>query len=184
MIIIATCEECKKNIHFDYDRCEACSSKNLLRREKGKYYFQGQAFTKNKWYQKMANYLRIEKDEVILRRTPDEIRIEYIKAFVLKNIKKTTFLVLILPCILLLGLSLTLLWGGQFYQENANFVNSNQFIFIIFLAGMFFILGNGLLVKIIIMQEKVIMLGNDKKTKLTHLSKKQYQGIIDVFKKE
>lgn len=184
MIIIVTCEECKKTIHFDLNRCETCSSKNLLKMQKRKYYFQGQAFSKNSWYRKMGNYLNFEKDCVTLRRTPDEIRIEYIKAFVLKNIKKTTFSMLILPCALFLALSLVLLWGVQFFRENANFLNYTQQVFTVFLGVLFFILGSMLLVKIIIFQGKVIMLGSNKRIKMKHISKKQYQGIIDVFKKE
>jgi hypothetical protein len=184
VIIIIRCEECKKEIHFDTEKCDNCSSKNLLKYEKGKYYFQGQAFSKNNWYRKMGNYLNLDNDMVSLRRTPDEIRLGYIKAFILKNIKKATFLRLILPCAVILALSLMLLWGGHYFRENGNFLNTSQFVFVVFLGGLLFILGSILLVKIIIFQEKVIMLGNEKRAKVRYISKKQYQGIIDAFQKE
>lgn len=184
MIIIIKCEECNKEIHFDNDKCDRCSSKNLLKYEKGKYYFQGQVFSRNNWYRKMGNYLNFDNDTVSLRRTPDEIRIGYVKAFILKNIKKATFLRLILPCAVILALSLVLLWAGHYLEENSNLLNVNQFIFMLFLGGMFFLIGSILLVKIIIFQEKVIMLGTNKRTKVRHISKSQYQGIIDVFQKE
>ena len=132
----------------------------------------------------MGNYLNFDKDKVILRRTPDEIRISYVKAFILKNIKKTTFLRLILPCAAFLALSLVLLWGGHFFEENANLLSYPQMVFIMFLGALFFLFGSIFLVKIIVLQEKVIMLGNDKRIKIKYISKKQYQGIIDVFKKE
>lgn len=178
------CNECKKEIKLDSEICETCKSKNLLKTVHGKYYFQGQAFSKNKWYRKMGNYLQIGKDEVTLRRMPDEIRIEYIRTFVFKNIKKATFLMLILPCVLFLVLSLILLLGGRIYQNSANLLNENQLFFLKFLGVMFFIFGSLLLVKLIVLQHKVIMIGNDKRIRMTHITKKQYQGIINVFKKE
>lgn len=183
-MITLICEECKKKIHFDYDRCEECASKNLLKVYKGKYYFQGQVFSKNKWYRKMGNYLYFEKDRVSLRRFPDEIRIKYIKTFVLKNIKKSTFLMLILPCILFFVLSLTLLWGVHIIEINAKFLNYNQIVFVRFLGALFFVFGSSLLVKLIIFQDKVIMLGTDKRIRMKHINKNQYIGVIDVFKKE
>ncbi len=184
MIIIITCKECKKLIHFDQNRCDSCLSKNLLKVRKRKYYFQGQAFSKKSWYQKMGNYLNFEKDTVTLRRTPDEIRIEYIRAFVLKNVKRTTFSMLILPCSLFLALSLILLWGGRIFQANVNFLNEAQTLFANFLGWFFFLMGSILLIKIIVFQDKVIVLGTGKRTKYKHISKKQYQGILNVFKKE
>ena len=183
MIIITTCEKCKKEIHFDYNKCSNCIRKNILKYQNGKYSFQGQTFTKNSWYRKIGNYLSFDNSMVVLRRIPDEIRISYIKAFVLKNIKKATFLRLILPCAAFLALSLVLLWGGRFFQDNANLLNYNQMVFLTFLGGLFFILGSVLLVKIIIFQEKVIMQGNDKRTKVKHITKKQYHDVIDLFKK-
>lgn len=156
---------------------------NLLKKEKGKYHFQGQAFTKKNWYRKMGNYLYIGKDEVYLRRTPDEIRLEYIKLFILRNIRKATFLMLILPSLLFLGLALLILIGSQLSKNNLKFLDENQIIFIRFLGILFFIMGSGLLVKVMILQDKVIMLGNEKRGKTKYISKKQYQGVLDVFKK-
>ena len=95
----------QKNIAVRDNKCEECLSKNLLKIRQGKYYFQGQAFKKNSWYRKMANYLSFEDKGVRLRRTPDEIRIEYIRTFVLKTLKND-ILMLILPCILFLLVSL------------------------------------------------------------------------------
>jgi len=177
------CEECKKNIAVRDNKCEECLSKNLLKIRQGKYYFQGQAFKKNSWYRKMANYLSFEDKGVRLRRTPDEIRIEYIRTFVLKNIKKTTFLMLILPCILFLLVSFILLLGTHFYQFDANYLNLNQIIFLRFLGLMFLLLGALLLIKIIIFQDKVIMLGTDKRVKMKHITKEQYYQVLEVFKK-
>lgn len=178
------CEECKKRSDFSLKMCDACASKNLLKIRKGKYYFQGQVFKKDSWYRKMANYLSFEDNNVRLRRTPDEIRIEYIKTFVQKNIKKTTFLMLILPCNVLLLTSLVILLGTHFYQVEANYLNVIQINYLKFVGFLFFVLGLVLLVKIIIFQNKVIMLGTDKRIRIKHLSKNQYYQVLEVFKKE
>lgn len=178
------CEECKRLSDFSPKMCDACASKNILKIRKGKYYFQGQVFKRDSWYRKMANYLSFDNDSVKLRRMPDEIRIEYIKTFVQINIKKTTFLMLILPCAVLLLTSLVILLGSHLYQIEANYLNANQIDFLRFVGFLFFALGLVLLVKIIIFQNKVIMLGTDKRIRMKHLSKKQYYQILDVFKKE
>lgn len=157
---------------------------NMLKKEKNKYVFQGVKFSKNSWYRKMANYLRIEKNEISLRRTPDEIRINYLKSFVQKNIKKATFFRLILPCVVFLVLSLVILWGGPKIQASRNLLNEPQMLFVRFLGGVFFLFGTVLLIKIIVFQEKVLMQGTDKRIKYQFLTKKQYQGVLDVFKKE
>ncbi len=90
---------------------------------------------------------------------------------------------LILPCILFLLLSLILLLGTHFYQFDANYLNLNQIIFLRFLGLMFLLLGALLLIKIIIFQDKVIMLGTDKRVKMKHITKEQYYQVLEVFKK-
>lgn len=178
------CSECLKDPNFHNSKCDQCQSKNVLRKINNKYYFQGQVYSKSKWYRKMANYLSFANNDVNMRRYPDEIRIDYIKTFVLKNIKKMTFLMLVLPCILLLLLSCVILWLTQFYKNRGIFEYEHVVLFAKFISISFSVLGSILLFKIIFYQEKIIMIGSDKRVRMRHISKKQYEKIKLLFLKK
>ncbi len=159
------------------------STENNLKKINSKYHFENGIYTKNQWYRKIANYLRIEKDTVSLRKTPKTLRINEIEGAVRANVKKSTFFRLILPCIVFLLLSLVLLWVGILFQTERNLLSLSQKHFLTFLGALFLVFSLVFGVKIFILKQKVIMFGTNKIIKYKFLSKKQYEAILNEFEK-
>lgn len=141
------CINCLNKYNEVLSCCPSCKSDEFVRFRNSKYIYQGQVFTRAKWYSGISNFYEIN-NSINIRQLPFKLKPNYIKYIYRKNIKRYTFLGMILPMITFLILSIIFFYIGFFLMskhEYSMFYNTSIFLF--FLAVVFIFLVIGLLVQ-------------------------------------
>lgn len=133
------------------------------------------SFNKNKngQYYIKKYFIELEKKEIL--------------DIFMKNIKKHTFLGLILPCALFLALFLTSTFFAFFEQEKGNFEfvgKENSIIFLHFISFIFLFLGIVLLFRIVCKKEKCYLSKKSNQNRYVFISYKEFCDIYTYLKEE
>lgn len=133
---------------------------------------------KNKDLAKVC-YFKIENNKVLYSKTiKTEEKEEILKVFN-ENIKKYTFLGLILPC----GSFLTIFLITALYLISNEYKgNFNTLIFVIFITFLFGFLGIALLYKILIKRDKCYLTMKYNSYRYKYISKDEYEKICCFLK--
>lgn len=115
-----------------------------------RYQYQNKIYSERQWFSLLSDFSVFDEEKVTLRHHMPNLDLAYIKQTYLDNIRKSTFLGLILPCVVFLALSLLIIPLEVWIEKRSNiYGKENIIIFTIFLSFLFFIFGIILLIKLI-----------------------------------
>lgn len=130
------CTKCLTKMKNDDGSCLICESVKLVRYKNGKFFYQGQAFSLGRWYSCLSMFNEAN-DSLKLKQSSLDIEPTYIKLIYQKNIKRFTFLGIILPIVLFIVCSAVSLIVGHILFQSIYFYNTRIFLF--FLSALFFL---------------------------------------------
>lgn len=165
----------KKNIENFYKNLESFS----LEFKNEKIIYNGKEFSENDFLKKACSFSVFNEKQISVKNNAIIELPSTIQKLFLRNVYKMSILGLFFPCTLFLLVSFITFSLGAFLQNNANFANFAKMSYVL---SFFFILVFLILLVKIFCGEKVFVEEKYGKKRLTHISKKKYQEMMQVFK--
>jgi ribosomal-protein-alanine N-acetyltransferase len=163
------------------------SNKNITR-NKNKIIYRNKEYTKKEWYGLTSSIKNTDKQRYALRNLPLGLNQSYLRDLYSLNIKKHTFLGLVLPCTVFLLISLISKWVNVNRDNNpfiSNFgLNETSYIFLYFLANIFLLFSIILLYMLFIKKKRIIYIMHGSKTVYQHIDYADYRGIMKMLNQE
>lgn len=135
------CINCLEKYKSQIIQCFNCNSKQLVRYKNGKYVYQGQVFTRGKWYSIISDFYEFN-NSLNIRRMSADLTAKYIKQIYQKNIQMFTFLGMILPMIVF-SLMSVMSFLTALIVSNKEFIllyNTSAFLFFLAIFFMFIVI--------------------------------------------
>lgn len=151
---------------------------------KWKHYFKKKRFSKA-IYIATSQYLRFDEKAIILKDKSINLKLSQIYEIYSRNVKKHTFLAIILPSITFFVLSLISFWVYAISQWAPNIafykMNENTQIFTLFLSGLYLFLSAGCAYKWLIRKDVCIMTKTRNQSGYHHISHQKINHIMEIF---
>jgi len=164
--------------------CEVCGSDLLIEETKNHVFFRDRKIRKSLWTEKMCAYSDYKKPGPFLKGEAKPIDLSYLRVMFLKNIKKQTFLRLILPAACFFGASAVFLSGAILVRTQPNLIMEGQpenvAIFSFFVSGLIFLFFIGFL-SMILRKMKVYAISYRGKRRYWRISAKEYLNMTQVL---
>lgn len=142
-----------------------------------RYQYQNKIYKESQWFNILSDFLEFNEKKISLRKDMPNLNLAYIKKTYLDNIRKSTFLGLILPCVAFLSISLLISQVALFLQNKRKIDEyQNSYIFLIFLGFLFLIFGIIFLIKLL-KREKLVFTRN----RYRYLSKQEFLQKMKIF---
>lgn len=142
--------------------------------------FKDQEYKEREWFNKINSFKKITETEVLLQNNEIKELPSTIYKFFCQNVRKTSFLGLIFPQILFLLISLISFSVGVFLQYRANYEILGKMS--IYLGIIFLLIVLVLFIKTLL-GEKVYQRKVRGQARYHHISKNEYERIINCFEK-
>lgn len=131
----------------------------LLYKQGNKYHYQKESYSQADWFYQTTNFHKFDEEAISLRKPTFKLSLRYLKEIFSYNVFKSTFLTMILPCVVFLLLSLIVFLGYGLYHYRGNFADvygdANMRIYLLFIAIVFLVLALILFIKTVVLKEKV-----------------------------
>lgn len=167
----------------DNSECPNCNKGIFI--DKRKIYYANMVFTFNQWMSYVCSFAIDKNNNIFLKRQINGLDKRYLMNIFDKNIKKYTFLGLILPCIMFLGISLITSGLIAFFCYKGNFKDEDiykSFIFLLFICLIIFALGCYLLVRIL-KKDKCFLTKEGKYYRQRYISNNEYNKIHEFIER-
>jgi ribosomal-protein-alanine N-acetyltransferase len=159
-----------------------------ITRNKNKIIYRNKEYTKKEWYGLTSLFKNADKRRSVLRNLPLGLNQAYLREMYSLNIKKHTFLGLVLPCTVFLLISLISKWVNVNHDNNPFIsklgLSETSFIFLNFLAIVFLLFALILLYMLVIKKKRIIYIMNGRKTVYQHIDYTDYRGIMDMLNQD
>ena len=150
-------------------------------------FYNGKEYTIDEWMSEVCSFNKTKNGEYYIKNQFVDVGKKEILRIFNKNIKKHSFLGLILPCALFLVLFLLSVFFIVFEQEKGNFElvgKGRSLIFLSFVSLLFLVLGIILLFKTLVKKEKCYLSKKAGQYRYTFISSKKYCEICAYLSEE
>ncbi|MFA7126188.1 MAG: GNAT family N-acetyltransferase [Bacilli bacterium] len=159
--------------------------KQMLYQLRKGYGYLNNKYSEQEWFYRLSDFSQFDENRLKLKIRGQNHSSRYIRVIFSKNILKSTFSALILPCIVFSLVSLIVFLGVLCYHRERyfTFVFENDFMrgFYIFLAIFFFLMSIILFVKAFILQEKCYFTRVHGRKGYRILKRSEYQEMMNYF---
>lgn len=162
------------------------SEKQILYQKGNGYVYRDQKYSEKDWFCRLSNFAVLDENQCKLKIRGEFHSTAYIRTMFSKNILKSSFSALILPCIVFSTLSLIVFLGITSYQINRNFAfafeNDMMRGFYLLLAILFAGLGVVLFIKSVVLKQKCYYTNCHGGRGYLTLSRSEYTRMMKLFK--
>lgn len=154
---------------------------------KKKVFYKGQKFSENEWMSEVCSFNKNKNGQYYIKNYFAELGKKEILNIFIKNIKKHTFLGLILPCTLFLTLFLISTFFAVLEQKKGKFGfvgKENSIIFLFFISFIFLLLGIILFFRVTYKKEKCYLSKKSGQNRYVFISYKEFCDIYTYLKEE
>lgn len=173
------CVECLKTSNEKIEKCGRCGSSKLTNEDKHVLTYQNKTYAKKEFEVEVNKLIGLSDNRVYYRMNEFELSRQYLYKYVIKNIKKNTFVRIFLPCIGALVVAFLILIVAVIIKTIPNVLSEEISNALVYFAVASQIAGIAITLYLVQKDFKVIKYFDENEFKYQFLNKEAYKFLMD-----